>query len=1079
MNKPQVQSSRQRTFTKVERRRFNPFPGLRPFGANEAHLFFGREGQSDELVYNLAKNRFVAVLGFSGSGKSSLVYCGLIPILHAGFMTQAGSSWRVVVMRPGANPIDSLAVSLAKQDPKYESFKEEERVVRRTVLSAVLRSSSLGLIDAAKYMKTDEDQNTLLLVDQFEEIFRYKKTGVDMQTADDISLFMSLLSQAVHRRENNLYVAITMRSDFIGDCSAFPELTEMINKSHYLIPQMTREQKRLAIEGPVAVGGGKITVRLVQQLLNDVGASPDQLPLLQHALMRTWQFWEGNRTEAESIDLRHYRAVGTIKEALSQHANEAYDGLTKREEKVCELMFKALTEKTGDGRGIRRPTSLRVVASIAGVSEDEATRVADRFRDPNYSLLTPRIDTPLTSSTILDISHESLMRIWTRLKTWLVEEGNSSQMYLKLAEAADRYQRGVTTLWRMPDLQLAINWREENKPTLVWGKRYHPAYERSILFLEDSERAYKNEQVDKEKNRKRRFQIIKIVAILSGFAAIVLVFLSYLSLTNAEEARRQTEIANRQKSEAEGAKVIAENSKKEADKQAEIAKKEAVRAEQQAGIAEERRQEAEAAKLVSEQSKKEADKQAKIARVQATRAEQQATIAETRRQEAEQAKEEADRLRYQAIAQSMASKVGDVRNAEQKTLIAMQSYNFYDQYGDKAYNSDIYQGLYHAYKTVRGEKVNVWEGHEAGVRCVAFSADGEKMYSGGGDGKVYAWDLSQEKKRAELLLDVEEQKMVVRSVHTFRDDQMLLVAGESATIYLYNLLTHSVRELPALTRVVYDLVPLAKEADTYVYVGDGGTVVRGDLSGAQEVLFQHPAPVIQLAASPDGQYLAFGDGVGAITLWDVQKNTGETIYTIEGGMPAHAVAFNHAGSILAFGGELGDLVFWDMEKGTVLNEVTGHYSRISHLEFSMDDRLLASSSWDNTAKIWDMDNINDLPIVLKDHGNWVRFASFSPEGDYLITTSEDNLIREWHTDYREMAANLCEGTTRNLYQKEWNQYVGEDIDYRLTCLDAAPKDAVPPQEKPVSPLPAVPADDVSEPAEEETPTPEEVVEETE
>lgn len=1051
MNKPVMQPSA-RVFTKVEHRKFNPFPGLRPFGPNEAHLFFGREGQSDDLVYKLAKNRFVAVLGFSGSGKSSLVYCGLIPVLHAGFMTQAGSSWRVVVTRPGANPIDSLAASLVKQESSYASLKEEEKVIRRTVLSAVLRSSSLGLIDAAKYLKTNEKQNTLLLVDQFEEIFRYKKTGVDMQTGDDISLFMNLLSQAVHKKDSNLYVAITMRSDFIGDCSVFPELTEMINQSHYLIPQMTREQKRLAIEGPVAVGGGKIAVRLVQQLLNDVGASPDQLPLLQHVLMRTWRFLESNRTKSEAMDLHHYRAVGTITEALSQHANEAYDNLTKREKKICELMFKALTERAGDSRGIRRPTSLRVIASIAGVSDDEVMRVADKFRHPNYSLLTPRVDTPLTAATVLDISHESLMRIWMRLKTWLVEEGNSSQMYLKLAEAADRYQRGITTLWKMPDLQLAINWREENKPTLVWGKRYHPAYERSMLFLTDSERAYKNEQLDKEKKRKRRFQVIKIVAILSGFAAIVLVFLSYLSLTNAEEARRQTQIANRQKGEAEAAQLVAEEAKKESEKQAEIARVEAARAERQALIAEERRVEAESAKLISEESKREAEKQAEIARVQATRAEQQAAIAETRRQEAERAKQEADKLRFQAIAQSLASKVSGLRSKEQKTLIAMQSYNFYDEYGDKTYNSDVYGGLYEAYKTVQGEQVNVWDAHVAGVRCVAFSGDGEMMYSGGGDGKVYAWDLFQQERIPHLLLDVENEKMVVRSVQPFRNDEVLVIGGESSVLYVYDLLGSAVQEFSTISRVVYDLVPLSREDGTYVYVGDEGLVVQGDLSGNQVVLFQHPEQVLKLAASPDGNFIAFGDRTGAVMLWDMQKNLAETIYTIEGGMPVNAIAFNHSGDVLAFGGELGDLVFWDTNGRVVLSEVTAHYSRISHLTFSKNDRLLASSSWDNTAKIWDMENINDLPIVLEDHKSWVRFTAFSPDNKYLITASEDNLLRKWYTDYREMAVDLCAGTDRNMYQKEWNQYVGQDIGYRVTCPNAAsavtvPEDVTPPPQE--------------------------------
>ncbi|MBT5404156.1 MAG: High-affnity carbon uptake protein Hat/HatR, partial [Crocinitomicaceae bacterium] len=95
---------------------FNPFPGLRPFKIDESHLFFGREGQSEEVLENLSKNRFVGVIGSSGSGKSSLMYCGLVPILHGGFITEAGSKWRIIASRPGSAPIDNLAAAIAQDE---------------------------------------------------------------------------------------------------------------------------------------------------------------------------------------------------------------------------------------------------------------------------------------------------------------------------------------------------------------------------------------------------------------------------------------------------------------------------------------------------------------------------------------------------------------------------------------------------------------------------------------------------------------------------------------------------------------------------------------------------------------------------------------------------------------------------------------------------------------------------------------------------------------------------------------------------------------------------------------------------
>jgi len=299
----------------------NPFPGLRPFKIEESHLFFGREGQSDEVLLKLSKSRFVGVIGPSGSGKSSFIYCGVLPILYGGFLTDASPDWEVVVTRPGAGPVDNLAESLLKNTPEYETADAEEKKIKRTIFSTLLRSSSLGLVEAIQQSRKNKDVNYLVLVDQFEELFRFKEN--DANSVNETLAFVNLLIEAVNYPDAPIYVAITMRSDFIGDCAQFPELTKKINDSHYLIPQLTREQKRKAIEGPVAVGGATITPRLTQQLLNDLGDNPDQLPILQHALMRTWSYWTDYKDyEDEPVDLKHYEAIGTMAEALSQHANE-------------------------------------------------------------------------------------------------------------------------------------------------------------------------------------------------------------------------------------------------------------------------------------------------------------------------------------------------------------------------------------------------------------------------------------------------------------------------------------------------------------------------------------------------------------------------------------------------------------------------------------------------------------------------------------------------------------------------------------------------------------------------------------
>src|SRR5262249_38782924 len=153
--------------------RFNPFPGLRAFEPDEDHLFFGRERQVDELLSRLRRTRFLSVVGTSGSGKSSLVRSGLIPSLYSGYMVQAGSSWRVALMRPGGNPIVNLAAAL--DEPGV--LRPERSDMTRGLIQASLRRSGLGLVDAVKHARVPANENVFIVVDQFEELFRFKQQG--------------------------------------------------------------------------------------------------------------------------------------------------------------------------------------------------------------------------------------------------------------------------------------------------------------------------------------------------------------------------------------------------------------------------------------------------------------------------------------------------------------------------------------------------------------------------------------------------------------------------------------------------------------------------------------------------------------------------------------------------------------------------------------------------------------------------------------------------------------------------------------------------------------------------------------
>ena len=258
------------------RTRINPFPGLRPFMQEEADLFFGRDKQSDELVRRLASRRFLAVVGTSGSGKSSLVRAGLLPSLEGGFMAEAGAHWRMAILRPQDDPIGFLARALVETG--MLAHLDLAPPAAEGVVETTLRRSSLGLVEAARLARLEPHENLLILVDQFEELFRFADLARQRDAGDEAPAFVKLLLEAARQTDVPVYVVITMRSDFLGDCARFRDLPEAISDSQYLIPRLTRDELQAVITGPIGVRGGRIAPSLVQRLLNDIGDDMDQLP---------------------------------------------------------------------------------------------------------------------------------------------------------------------------------------------------------------------------------------------------------------------------------------------------------------------------------------------------------------------------------------------------------------------------------------------------------------------------------------------------------------------------------------------------------------------------------------------------------------------------------------------------------------------------------------------------------------------------------------------------------------------------------------------------------------------------------
>jgi len=495
----------------------NPYPGLRPFEREEQHLFFGRDQQIAELVVRLERNRFVAVIGVSGGGKSSLVRAGLIPALERGSVGAAGSRWRMVVTRPAGHPFDSLAADLLKSG----------------LNPSPLRDSSHGLVQVARQLPPEE--TLLVVVDQFEELFRYKDrklfTHEDSRTretaASEASEFVQLLLSA-SREQPPVYIVLTMRSDYLGDCAEFRDLPETLNTCQYLVPRLTREQRRQAIEGPLGLTA--IAPSLVQRILNDAGDEPDQLPVLQHALMRTWRQWrESDPSGERAITLHDYEAqpIGGLEHALDRHAEELL-GTDPEEIAIAETIFKRLT--TGTRRERRNPSRLSELWEVCEADTEEQRKrvnsVIDRFRSGEATFLAPR-DGPLAPETYIDITHESLIREWGRLRAWVEDEAESRATFLRIYEDAQLCEQGKGDLWRDPKLQMTLDWWEAKKPSAAWVQPFLPSgaagdkgFETAKNFLEDSRKA-RQKEIAQARRRRLTTQIVAGVVTITMASVIV------------------------------------------------------------------------------------------------------------------------------------------------------------------------------------------------------------------------------------------------------------------------------------------------------------------------------------------------------------------------------------------------------------------------------------------------------------------------------------------------------------------------------------------------------------------------------
>jgi hypothetical protein len=462
-----------------------PYPGLRPFREDESDFFFGQDGPLSDLRDRLYADHFVAILGLSGCGKSSLLTAGLLAGIRSKRIRGNRPRWLLGYMKPGGDPLERLVETVS--DVNSQLRAQLKGAVRPDVAEALLQDG-YGLARYGHEAPLAHGQDILIVIDQFEELFRYQRAAATHREKDRAALFVQLLLEAARDKDCGVSVVITMRSEFLGDCAFFFGLAEQLNRGTFLLPKMTRDQIEEVITGPAEEAGFEFDPGVVQQLLNETEKQDDGLPLLQHALRRIHRHWE-QRGAAGPIcteDLSSFESKppeGTllIKHHLDDHLDSIYRSFSDDERLAAELLFRQLSERDARERVTRRPLAFSEIVRCSGEGRRaELKAVVEAFRDEKEgrTFLTPAWPNPFEDE-VIDISHECLLRRWDRLSRWIGLEQHDAEQFRRLADDADDADLQVLKLQKPrkpldgPTLENFLKWRQDSKVVSAeWARRY-------------------------------------------------------------------------------------------------------------------------------------------------------------------------------------------------------------------------------------------------------------------------------------------------------------------------------------------------------------------------------------------------------------------------------------------------------------------------------------------------------------------------------------------------------------------------------------------------------------------------------
>lgn len=962
----------------------NPFIGLRSYESDESILFFGRHEQTLELLQKLHKFHFLAVIGTSGSGKSSLVKAGLIPQLKAGYLVNEQSAWSISIMKPGDDPLFNLAETIAALPGKEDNIS-----IPSLSKKQIQEQGTDAILDFISISGNDKT-NFFLLVDQFEEIFRFSFQKKEIERKDESTDFVNILLELSRQKDINFYVGITMRSDFIGDCAQFYGLPEAINKGLYLVPRLTRTQLELIVEAPIRLYNQNIDSSLTDKVLNDLQLMQDELPLLQHVLLRTWDY-EMNVDKSGALDIKDYENVGGLQNALSKHADEVLQGMPDEELNLTKKIFQALTAVDQNGRKIRRPAHLSELAVITGADKATILKTVNRFIEGNKSfLITSKVEDK--DDLLIDISHESLIRQWALLNSWVDTEADSAKIFLRLIESEKLYKEGNKNLLGGNELNQFWQWYFSFNPGPAWAKRYSETFDDCIDYLKKSEEAERKQKAVRLRNRR-----ILVTAVILVF--ITVSFFSLKVYSDYIKSRKQLALSYWTSSQA----LVKENNNLDALHLV----AEAAEISTQKDITRDLLLNGE--NLLPAACLKNMFECSDIINSVAFSADGKLILAAC-----------GDGT-VSITDKTSGEKIRDLRGSDAPVRSAKFSAD------GKLIVTGSADNTARIWNVNSGELMHVFK-HSTSISDVSFSNNGKFIITACADSSAHIWDITQQtrvtsfKQNAAVtnaVFNHDDSKVLTaaddstahlwdvatgRSIYTFHhksplvttavftaDDKQILTANYDSAVYLWN----------AETGQLTDSVKTASEITSVTLSADGKLILIGSWNNYAylwnvpahkfyNLPFKHTATVFGVAFSEDGKWFLTGDGDKIVRLWNINEASAEPLSFESDGIVSHAVFSNDQKFVLACGFDSVARI-WNVSDGKEVQRFSND-NRIVNAVFSPDGKWVLTSGADSAAKLWNV-GTGRQEVSFK-HDNIVNSAVFN-DNNSVLTTGDDFIIKIW------------------------------------------------------------------------------------